>query len=148
VAINELGQVVGYHEYSDGSHYFLWTKGWRVDLGAAYYVSAAQDFYLAPVSVNDRGQVAVTIDDEPGGAAGGPGRAVVWQIDDEGVEPPDDGGGNCVLANNWAHVRDGRAVSYSWFAWAAGTGTYLGMVTDTTALRGSAPGSWQLVDAC
>jgi probable HAF family extracellular repeat protein len=89
VAINELGQVVGYHQYADGPHYFVWTKGWRVDLGAAYQVqTAAQDVYLAPISVNDRGQVAVTLDDEPGGAAGGPGRAVVWQVDDEGVEPP------------------------------------------------------------
>jgi hypothetical protein len=73
--------------------------------------------------------------------------AVVWQIDDSGVEPPA-GGGTCVVANNWAHVRDGRAVSYLWWAWAAGTGHYLGLVTDTTSLRRSASGSWALVDGC
>jgi probable HAF family extracellular repeat protein len=72
VAINERGQVVGYHQYSDGLHYFVWTKGWRVDLGRVADPEA-------PVTVNDRGQVAVTTADRG---------AMIWQIDDEGVEPP------------------------------------------------------------
>lgn len=132
VGINELGQVIGYHRYTDGLHYFVWTKGWRVDLGRVADAGVA-------ISINDRGQVAVTSADRG---------AVVWQIDDSGVEPPAEAGGRCVLANNWAHVRDGRAVSYLWWAWAAGTSQYLGLVTDTTSLRRSPAGSWQLVDAC
>jgi probable HAF family extracellular repeat protein len=132
VAINERGQVVGYHHYSDGLHYFVWTKGWRVDLGRV----AGPD---APISANDRGQVAVTTADRG---------ALIWQIDDAGVEPPAGSDDTCVLANNWAHVRQGRAVSYLWYAWATGTGQYLGLVTDTTSLRRSAPENWQLVDGC
>jgi hypothetical protein len=84
VAINELGQVVGYHRYVDGLHYFVWTKGWRVDLGLAADPEA-------PISVNDRGQVAVTTAERG---------AVVWQIDDSGVEPPAEADGSCVVANN------------------------------------------------
>jgi probable HAF family extracellular repeat protein len=132
VGINELGQVIGYHRYTDGLHYFVWTKGWRVDLGRVADTGVA-------ISINDRGQVAVTSADRG---------AVVWQIDDSGVEPPAEADGRCVLANNWAHVRDGRAVSYLWWAWAAGTSQYLGLVTDTTSLRRSPAGSWQMVDAC
>ena len=58
------------------------------------------------------------------------------------------GGSQCVQATNTAHTQAGRATSFLFWAWAAGSGNYLGLVSDTTSLRQTSPGVWTLVTAC
>jgi len=53
----------------------------------------------------------------------------------------------CFTAVNSAHVTAGRAASFLVWAWAAGSGTYIGLTTDTTSLRRSGA-NWTLVASC
>ena len=59
------------------------------------------------------------------------------------------GGGEeqCHTALNSAHVQAGRATSFLVFTWAAGSGTYLGLTSATTSLRGSGS-NWSVVASC
>ncbi|HEY8524525.1 MAG TPA: hypothetical protein VIL48_06160 [Acidimicrobiales bacterium] len=61
-------------------------------------------------------------------------------------EPPP--GGECVRATNSEHVQAGRATSFLIFAFAAGSGDYLGPTSATTSLRQTGPGTWERVDGC
>jgi hypothetical protein len=54
----------------------------------------------------------------------------------------------CVRATNSAHVTAGRATAFLFWAFAVGSGNYLGLITDTTSLRETSPGVWTLVTAC
>jgi hypothetical protein len=54
----------------------------------------------------------------------------------------------CVRATNSAHVAAGRATAFLFWAFAVGSGNYLGLITDTTSLRETSPGVWTLVTAC
>jgi outer membrane protein assembly factor BamB len=55
----------------------------------------------------------------------------------------------CVRATNAEHATAGRATSFLFFVWAAGSDTYLGLSWETTSLRsGPAAGSWARVDTC
>jgi hypothetical protein len=58
------------------------------------------------------------------------------------------GGGQCVAATNSAHVQAGRATSFLIFAFAAGSGDYLGLTWSTTSLRQTAANTWTRVDSC
>jgi hypothetical protein len=58
------------------------------------------------------------------------------------------GGGQCVAATNSAHVQAGRATSVFIFAFATGSGNYLGLTWSTTSLRQTAANTWTRVDAC
>jgi hypothetical protein len=57
------------------------------------------------------------------------------------------GGQQCVTATNSAHVDAGRATSFFIFAFARGSGDYLGLTFSTTSLRGSGT-TWEMVDSC
>jgi hypothetical protein len=57
------------------------------------------------------------------------------------------GTGQCFTAANSAHVTAGRATSILVFAFAAGSGNYLGATWDSTSLRGSGS-TWTLVASC
>jgi Chlorophyllase enzyme len=57
------------------------------------------------------------------------------------------GGGQCLEATNSAHVQAGRATSFLIFAFADGSGDYLGLTWSTTSLRQSG-NAWELVEAC
>lgn len=142
MTMDEQGRAAGTRVANGQIRYTLWASGHTVDLGLAHPDAAQTGITVKPLAMNDRGQVVGSLH----GENGEPGRAVMWSIEDDGdpVEP-DDG---CILANNWAHARDGRATSFLVHAWAAGSGQYLGPVTDTTALREARPGTWELVDAC
>jgi glucose/arabinose dehydrogenase len=59
-----------------------------------------------------------------------------------------DPGGQCVTATNSDHALAGRAASFFIFAWALGTGDYIGVTWATSSLRETSPGVWDLVDAC
>jgi pimeloyl-ACP methyl ester carboxylesterase len=63
-----------------------------------------------------------------------------------GNEPPPSG--ECVRAVNSAHVEAGRATAVLIFAFASGSGDYLGFTSATTSLRQSAPGTWEMVANC
>lgn len=69
-------------------------------------------------------------------------------VDGQGAGPGPDPGGECVRAANSAHVRAGRARAFLFWAWAAGSGDYLGLTGATTSLRQTGPGVWELVEAC
>jgi dienelactone hydrolase len=56
--------------------------------------------------------------------------------------------GECVRAVNSAHVEAGRATAFLIFAFAAGSGDYLGLTSATTSLRQTAPGTWEMVANC
>jgi Chlorophyllase enzyme len=58
------------------------------------------------------------------------------------------GGGQCVTATNSAHVQADRATSLFIFAFAAGSGNYLGLTWSTTSLRQTAPDAWTRVESC
>jgi hypothetical protein len=58
------------------------------------------------------------------------------------------GGGQCVTATNSAHVQAGRATSFLIFAFATGSGNYLGLTWSTSSLRQTAPNTWTRVDTC
>jgi hypothetical protein len=58
------------------------------------------------------------------------------------------GGGQCVEAANSAHVQAGRATSLFIFAFATGSGNYLGLTWSTTSLRQTAANTWTRVDSC
>jgi hypothetical protein len=58
------------------------------------------------------------------------------------------GGGQCVAAANSAHVQAGRATSLFIFAFATGSGNYLGLTWSTTSLRQTAANTWTRVDSC
>lgn len=63
---------------------------------------------------------------------------------------PDPGGPQpteCVTAVNSAHVTAGRATQFLVWVWAAGSGQFIGLTTDTTSLRRSGS-SWSLVTSC
>lgn len=94
------------------------------------------------LALNDRGQLVGTL----AGQEGGPDRAILWEIEDEGDPVPPDTG--CVVANNWVHGRDGRAGEFLGGAWAVGSGHYLGAVAELTALRQAASDTWELVGGC
>lgn len=57
------------------------------------------------------------------------------------------GGDTCVTGVNSAHVQAARATSFFFFTYAAGSGTYLGLTSATTSLRGSGS-TWNLVASC
>jgi hypothetical protein len=63
-----------------------------------------------------------------------------------GEEPPP--GGTCVTAANSAHVTASRATSFLVFAFATGSGDYLGLTSATTSLRQTAANAWELVEHC
>jgi glucose/arabinose dehydrogenase len=58
------------------------------------------------------------------------------------------GGAQCVTDTNAAHAEAGRAASFFIFAWAFGTGDYIGVTWSSSSLRETTPGVWDLVDAC
>jgi hypothetical protein len=60
---------------------------------------------------------------------------------------PDPDPGQCVTATNSSHVEAGRASSFLVFAFARGSGDYLGLTWATTSLRRAGSG-WELVTAC
>jgi probable HAF family extracellular repeat protein len=144
IAVNERGQVLGVSRSADGTdHAFLWTSGRMVDLGRVGS-SLGQAYDL-----NDEGQAIgpmwtpsvappITSDAKP----------VMWTVHDDGgpVEPPP--GPQCATATNQAHVQAGRATSWLVFTWAAGSGTYLGLASQTTSLSEAAAGRWEPVAAC
>jgi hypothetical protein len=45
-------------------------------------------------------------------------------------------------------VQAGRATTVLIFAFATGSGDYLGLTSATTSLRQTAPGSWEMVANC
>ena len=53
-----------------------------------------------------------------------------------------------MTATNSEHAEAGRAASFFIFAWALGTGDYLGVTWSSTSLRETTPGIWDLVDSC
>jgi hypothetical protein len=53
-----------------------------------------------------------------------------------------------VRAVNSEHVTAGRATSFLFFAFAAGSGQSLGFTWDTTSLREVSPGRWEMVASC
>ncbi|HMG44709.1 MAG TPA: hypothetical protein VK611_25470 [Acidimicrobiales bacterium] len=57
-------------------------------------------------------------------------------------------GGQCVTALNSAHATAGRATTFLVWAWAVGTGDYLGATWDTTSLRQTSTGIWDMVPSC
>lgn len=61
-------------------------------------------------------------------------------------EPPP--GGTCVTAANTAHVDAGRASALFVFAFAAGSGDYLGFTFSTTSLQQVNDTTWELVAGC
>ncbi len=141
LTVDEQGRAIGARVANGQVRYTLWVNGHMVDLGLAR-PDATQCAPLKPLAMNDSGQIVASLHGEDGE----PHRAVVWTIEDDGdpVEPDD----SCILANNWAHARDGRATSYLFHTWATGSGHYLGLATDTTALRQARPGTWELAKAC
>jgi hypothetical protein len=136
-AVNELGQVLGTFELGGTPHHFLWVGGYVVDLGPVRDPAQA-----AEAALNDAGEAAVSVAAQRTRPAG----ARVWRVDDVGEPPwnPD----SCVVANNWAHVRDGRAVTYFGHTWAAGSLVHLGPLTATSALREEPAGTWLPVPSC
>jgi hypothetical protein len=58
------------------------------------------------------------------------------------------GGSQCVAALNSAHVTAGRAATFLSFVWAAGSGDFLGFTWDTTSLRQTSTGVWDMVPSC
>jgi probable HAF family extracellular repeat protein len=136
-AINERGQVLGFSLGADGqNHAFLWTDGRMVDLGVVQRLAPDPDDAL-----NDEGQVVGERGTYPDATP------VMWTVHDDGgpTEPPP---GECVTATNQAHVQAGRATSWLTFTWAAGSGTYLGLTSETTSVREAAPGRWDPVTSC
>jgi hypothetical protein len=86
--------------------------------------------YDSPIATNDAMGIAVGYVAQPGGGGGG-------------------GGSSCVRAANSAHVQAGRATQWLVFVFAAGTGQYLGLTSQTTSLQqGTSPSSWSMVAAC
>jgi hypothetical protein len=57
-------------------------------------------------------------------------------------------GARCETALNSAHVSSGRATAFLFFAFAAGSGQYLGLTTASTSLREVSPGRWETVTSC
>lgn len=143
VAVNESGHALGLREDAAGRiRHMLWAGGYAIDLGTAGLRQSSLVLPVLPFALSDQGHVVVT----ELGDDGAPDRALLWTMTYPGdPAPPDD---ECILANNWAHVREGRATSYLVYAWAAGSETYLGLTTGTTALRRSGPDTWDLVDSC
>jgi probable HAF family extracellular repeat protein len=137
LAINERGQVLGDSMAGDGqNHAFLWTNGRMVDLGVLYRLPPDPDEAL-----NDEGQAIGELGPEASA------RPVIWTVHDDGT-PPDPPVGQCFRATNQAHVQAGRATAFLGFAWAVGSGTYLGLTSQTTSLREAAPGRWEPVTTC
>lgn len=141
IALNERGQVLGLSRTADGvTHGFVWTSGHMLDLGPV-----GEGYPAYPQDINDQGQII-------GYDVGDPSvpddtTAVMWQVHDPNI-PTDPSEQACVRATNPAHVQAGRATSVLLFTWAAGSGTYLGTTSQTTSLRETAPGRWELVDTC
>jgi hypothetical protein len=75
---------------------------------------------------------------------------VMWTVHDGGgpgpTEPPP--APPCFTTTNQAHVAAGRATSWLIFTWATGSGTYIGLASQSTSLREAAPGSWEPVTSC
>ena len=85
--------------------------------------------YDSPIATNDAMGIMVGYVAQPGGGGGG--------------------GASCVRATNAEHVQAGRATQFLFFVFAAGTGQYLGLTSQTTSLRqGTSPSSWSMVAAC
>jgi len=61
---------------------------------------------------------------------------------------PGPGPGQCVLATNQQHTTAGRATTFVVWAWAVGSGEYLGATWESTSLRQTAAGVWARVTAC
>lgn len=150
LGLNERGQVIGWSRTGGGEiHGFAWTSGHMLDLGPAANEGDVRARF-PPVDINDQGQVIgydageLAVEDDV--------RAILWQVHDPGLEepggptdPPDPA---CVSATNAAHVEAGRARSWLLFAWAVGSDQYLGPTSQTTTLRETAPGRWELVASC
>lgn len=62
--------------------------------------------------------------------------------------PGDPGEEACVTATNSAHITAGRANSFWFWVWAVGSDDYIGTTWSSTSLSETAPGYWELVDAC
>jgi probable HAF family extracellular repeat protein len=140
--INERGQVIGTSDAADGrNHAFVWTNGRMIDLGPV-----DPGLEGAPAEISDAGYIVGQVE-----TAGGV-QAALWQLHDDGSgdpgDPGDPAGGQCVSATNRAHVAAGRATSRLVFVWATGSGQYLGLTSQTTALRETASGRWELVESC
>jgi glucose/arabinose dehydrogenase len=84
--------------------------------------------------------------DGRGTPAAGDDRILVLTPGDGGPGEPGDEA--CVTATNSAHVTAGRANRFVVWVWAVGSDAYIGTVSRTTSLRETAPGIWELVDAC
>jgi hypothetical protein len=69
------------------------------------------------------------------------------RLQELGGGDPGPGPGDCVQATNSAHVEAGRATSFLVFAFAAGSGDYLGLTSAATSLRQNG-NSWERVTAC
>jgi len=135
--INELGHVIGTSDGADGqTHAVLWVDDHIVDLGLHPPVSTA------PFALADGGYVTGTL----GPTLQDP-KAQLWEVHGGGasgdpLEPA------CFTATNATHVQAGRAVSWLAFSWAVGSNQYLGLTSQTTALRESSPGRWELTTGC
>lgn len=68
-------------------------------------------------------------------------------IDGQGPGPDPDPE-ECFTALNSAHVTAGRATAFFVWAWAVGSGTFIGATWDTTSLKETSPGRWELVPSC
>jgi probable HAF family extracellular repeat protein len=139
-AINERGQVIGTSTTADGvNHSFVWTSGHMIDLGP----TNPDAWPEAPAEITDEGHIVGQVDTETGA------QAVLWQVHDDGSgDPGDPPDGQCISATNADHVESGRARSWLAFAWAVGSDQYLGLTSQTTALREATPGRWELVESC
>lgn len=139
--VNEVGQVLGTFDLAGTPHHFLWVGGYVVDLGPV-----RDPAHTAESALNDAGEAAVSVAAQRTRPAG----ARLWHVDHVGEPPwnPD----TCVLANNWAHVRDARAIAFAGHAWAVGSLAHLGPLGATTALRQDAQppgaGPWRPVGSC
>jgi probable HAF family extracellular repeat protein len=136
LTVNERGQVLGESQAADGAtHAVLWTNGHVVDLGPT------QGSAWIGYALNDEGQAIGPLL-TPAGV-----KPVMWTVHDDGgpTEPPAE---QCFTAINQAHVQAGRATSWLVLTWAVGSGTYLGLTSQTTSLRQAAPGSWQPATTC
>jgi hypothetical protein len=58
------------------------------------------------------------------------------------------GGTQCVTALNSAHVTAGRASTFLSLVWAVGSNDFLGFTWDTTSLRQTSTGVWDVVPSC
>ncbi len=109
------------------------TNGRGVFVGANCGLCASGEWeYVANARLQDTIPPSTTTTSTPGGST-------------TTTAPPT---GECVQATNGAHLQAGRAARQLIFIRAIGSDDLLGFSFQTTALRQTAPGTWERVDSC